>query len=95
MPLETIYTRVLAHSGDIDSGKVTIESVLDDIYKVYFAKPKVPDSKFLDVCRKYDPNFAPISSKTERQTRAALTERVREGFRAQRSGHTCGTHPGT
>ena len=83
MPLETIYTRVLAHSDDINSGKVTIESVLDDIYKVYFAKPKVPDSKFLDVCRKYDPNFAPISSKTERQTRAALTERVREGFRAQ------------
>jgi hypothetical protein len=83
MPLETIYTRVLAHSGDIDSGKVTIESVLDDIYKVYFAKPKVPDSKFLDVCRKYDPNFAPISSKTEREARAALTERVREGFRAQ------------
>ena len=81
MGLETINNGVIKYSEDIKRGEITLDKVLDRIWASYFAKPKVPESSFLALCRKHDPDFAPISSKEERQARARLTERVREEYR--------------
>ena len=81
MGLETINTGVMKYNEDIKRGEITLHEVLDRVWASYFAKPKVPESSFLALCRKYDPDFAPISSKEERQERARLTERVREEYR--------------
>ena len=83
MPLEVISKNVDDYWKDIHSGNITIDQVLDTVYSACYGKPKVPESTFLKICRQGDPNFAPISSAEERQARAALTERVREGFREQ------------
>ena len=55
-----------------------MEALQQQIRDTCFVKPKVPDSKFLETCRKYDPNFAPVSSEKERETRAALSKQVQE-----------------
>jgi hypothetical protein len=82
MGFQTLFSAVsVAYSDDIRANKITIDQAIDNVWKSYFAKPKVSKSAFLDLCHQYDPDFAPISSKTERQKRADLTKKVRDEYR--------------
>ena len=78
MSQESINREMFRYKKEISNGTTTLEEVLDKLHKTCFAKPNVPDAEFLAACRKYDPNFSPVSSAKERQARAELTERVHQ-----------------
>ena len=81
MSIELIHKEVSRYQKEISSGETTLDDVINDVWKSCFAKPGVSKSAFMKVCRKYDPDFAPIASKTEREERAELTRKVQDGFK--------------
>jgi hypothetical protein len=80
MPRESILTEALRFSNDLQAGRISKTTVLNYLRERCFVEPKVPANKFLAVCRKYDPNFSPVSSAKERAARAALSQKVQNGM---------------
>ena len=76
MSIELIHKEVSRYQKEISSGETTLDDVINDVWKSCFAKPGVSKSAFMKVCRKYDPDFAPIASKTEREERLNFLKRL-------------------
>ena len=77
MSIQNILAEAIRVMGE---PKFTVERAQQHVRDTCFVKPKVPDAKFLEVCRKYDPNFAPVSSAKERAARAEISKKAQEGL---------------
>ena len=83
MSRENIQREAVRYEDALRAGTISMATVLNNIREVCYAKPNVPEAKFLAACRKYDPKFAPVSSAKERRERAALSKQVQEGILKQ------------
>ena len=81
MSLESVSGHLDTISKYPRSKDLTFEQLLEESFNTCYGKPQVSEAAFLDMCRKADPNFAPIADKEERRARAALTEKARDAFR--------------
>ena len=81
MSLESVNSYLETVSQQARSKNLTFEQLLEESFNTCYGTPQVSEAAFLELCRRVDPNFAPIASEEERRARAALTEKVRNAFR--------------
>ena len=57
MSIQSILAEAGRFVGPLKAGDMSMDALQQQIRDTCFVKPKVPDSKFLETCRKYDPTF--------------------------------------